>query len=298
MDSGRACNGPNNMTSPLFTSHVIHSRNDPRIKRIRALHSRQERDRTGRYYAEGIRFVSQAVRYNAPIETLVVCPSLLVHPYARKLARQQMQVGTPVLEVTQEVLHSIALVDEPQGIGAVLRQKWLPLERVRLGGKLCWVALDALRSPGNLGSVLRTSDAVGGAGLILLDDATDPYDPATIRASMGALFSQRFVRTNLPQFSRWKEHRNWHLVGTSPSAPADYHAVSYPSPAILLLGEERQGLSQDLQAMCDLVVRIPMVGRADSLNVAVAGGVMLYEMFNQMREIRKQKTEIRNQKQI
>jgi TrmH family RNA methyltransferase len=235
------------------------------------------------YYVEGTRFLAQAVRHNAPIQALVICPPLLAHPLAHKLALQQARAGVPILEISPEVMHSIAQVDDPQGIGAVVRQKWLPLERVKLSGKLCWIACDTVHSPGNLGTILRTSEAVGGAGLILLGDAADPYDPASVRATMGAIFSQRFVRATLPQLARWKAQRRWLLVGTSPSAPTDYQGVAYDRPAVLLIGGERKGLSGELQALCDLVVRIPMAGHTDSLNVAVATGVMLYELFNQAR---------------
>jgi TrmH family RNA methyltransferase len=265
---------------------VISSRNNPQIKRIRKLQLRDERERTGLFYIEGLRFVAEAVRHHAKIETLVFCPHLLTHPFARKLAQEQGRAGTPMLEVTPEVMHSIALVDDPQGLGAVVRQKWLPLERVKLGGKLCWLALESVQSPGNLGSILRTSEAAGGAGVILLGDSIDPYDPATVRATMGAMFAQRFVRTSIDEFARWKGQRQWTLVGTSPHAEMDYHSVIYPSPAVLLMGSERKGLSDELQALCDVMVRIPIVGRSDSLNIAVAAGVVLYELFNQRRSER------------
>jgi TrmH family RNA methyltransferase len=274
------------MTRRFNTAYKITSRNNIFIKRIRALHLREERERTGLYYVEGMRFVSQAARHNAHIETLVICPSLLSHPFANNLAQRIAASGVPTLEVSPEVLHSIALVNDPQGMGAVLRQRWQPLERVKLGGRLCWIAHDTVRSPGNLGSIIRTSDAVGGAGIILLGDSTDPYDPATVRASMGAMFTQRFVRTTPGDLALWKELRQWLLVGTSPTASTDYRAVDYRSaPVILLMGSERKGLSSELQSMCDVLVRIPMVGESDSLNISVATGVMLYELFNQKREL-------------
>ena len=264
---------------------VIASRNHIEIKRIRKLHLREERGSSGLFYVEGMRFVAMAVRHNAHIERLVVCPPLMAHPFARELARRQDEAGTPILRVTPEVMHSIALVDDPQGIGAVVRQRWQPLDKAKLGGRLCWLALDAVQSPGNLGTILRTSEAVGGAGIMLLGDAADPYDPATVRSSMGATFTQRYVRTTPEKLRRWKEERAWLLVGTSPSSPTEYNRVSYDAPTILLMGGERKGLPQELQAMCDIVVRIPMVGHADSLNLAVATGVVLYELFRQRRRV-------------
>ena len=262
---------------------LIESRNNNLVKRIRALHQRAERDRTGLYYVEGLRFVARAVHCHAWIETLVVCPTLLTHPFAQKLVRRLQRAGTPTLLVSPEVLYSLTLVDDPQGIGAVVRQRWDRLESVTPGEELCWIVHDLVQAPGNLGTILRTSEAVGGAGVILLDATTDPYDPATVRSTMGALFSQQFVRTTLPGFQRWKEAGSWYLVGTSPSAGADYHAITYGRPTLLFMGGERKGLSSTLQALCDVVVRIPMVGRSDSLNLAVATGVLLYELFNQRR---------------
>ncbi len=272
------------MKAALSSSRTIDSRNDIAIKRIRRLHLREERDRTGQYYIEGVRFVAQAVQHGVRIETLVVCRPLLTHAFTQQLVRRQRQAGTPILEVTPEVLQSIALVDDPQGIGAVVRQRWERLERVKPAGDLCWVAHDVVRSPGNLGTILRTSDAVGGAGVILLGDAVDPYDPATVRSSMGALFAQRVARTTVDGLLQWKQRHRCLLIGTSPTAPLDYHAVSYRSPAVLLMGGERKGLPSELQELCDVVVRIPMVGRGDSLNLAIATGVMLYELFNQRRD--------------
>jgi TrmH family RNA methyltransferase len=262
----------------------ISSRNDIRVRRIRRLHLREERNRTGRYYIEGMRFVSEAARHHAHIQTLVVCPPLLIHPFAQKLARRLRRAGTPTIVVTPEVLQSIALVDDPQGIGAVVQQRWESLEQIRPGGELCWIALDTVQSPGNLGTILRTSEAAGGAGLLLLGDAVDPYDPATVRSSMAAIFAQRFVRTTPAALARWATQQGCPLVGTSPAAAQDYHAVAYRAPTILLMGGERKGLSSELQALCDPLVRIPMVGRSDSLNLAVATSVMLYELFNQRRD--------------
>ena len=154
---------------------------------------------------------------------------------------------------------------------------------IRPDAELCWIALDAAQDPGNLGTILRTGDAVGAAGVILLGHAADPYDPAALRASMGAVFSQRLVRANFEDLVRWKERNGAALIGTSDAAPTDYQAVRYPRPAILLMGSEREGLSQEQQAACDHLARIPMVGHSDSLNLAVATAVMLYEIFNQRR---------------
>lgn len=265
-------------------STLLTERFDPQITRIQRLEKREERERTGLFYIEGMRFVIQALQQQTPIEQLVVCRELLTHPLARKLVQRQKKQGTPLLEVSRAVMESLTQVQDSQGLGAVARQRWQPLERVKPGKELCWVALETMRSPGNLGTILRTSDAVGGAGLLLIGHATDPYAPGTVRATMGAMFTQRFVRTSQEELLHWKRHGQYLLIGTSSTASQDYQEVTYNRPTILLIGEERRGLSTELQAMCDLMVSIPMIGTSDSLNVAMATGILFYELFNQRRK--------------
>src|SRR5579862_8276556 len=170
---------------------IIHSINSYEVRRIHRLRLRDERERTGLYYIEGLRFVDQAIQHGINIETLVVSRPLLNHPYAQRLIKKQQRLGTPILEVSPTVLHSFSLVDDPQGIGAVVKQRWDRLENLKIGEELCWLAHSSIRSPGNLGTILRSSEAVGGGGVILLDKQTDPYDPAVVRATMGAMFAQR-----------------------------------------------------------------------------------------------------------
>lgn len=272
------------MTIDTKRSTPLIERSYPLIERIQRLHTRVERERTGLFYIEGMRFVTQALHHQAKIEHLVICRELLVHPYAQRLVREQKKRGIPVLEVSRPVMERLSQVVDSQGLGAIVRQRWLRLEQVKPRSELCWIAVETLRSPGNLGTILRTSDAVGSAGLIVLGDATDPYDPGTVRATMGAMFTQRFVRTSKEEIMLWKRRKQYLLVGTSPTASQDYHDVCYKAPIILLIGEERKGLPPQLQALCDLMVSIPMVGESDSLNVAMATGVMLYELFNQRRK--------------
>jgi RNA methyltransferase, TrmH family len=262
-------------------SRILYSRNNPQIKRLRALHLRPERDQSGQFLIEGMRSLSEAAQQGAKIETLFVVPEMLTHPFARTLVRRLRIAGTPCLRLTPEVYYSVTQAEEPQGVGAIVRQKWDRLDTVKPSRGLCWIAAEAVQSPGNLGTIIRTSEAVGCAGLILIGDSADPYDPATVRASMGALFSQQFVRTSLEAFAAWKIRRQCTLVGTSPSAEKEYHALTYPGSTILLMGSEKRGLSDAIQTLCDVRVKIPMVGRSDSLNVAVATSVLLYEVFNQ-----------------
>lgn len=262
---------------------MITSRHNPSIKLIRSLRQRREREQTGLCFIEGIRIVAEAIQLGATVELLVTAPTLLTSPFGRQVVEEVRRSGIPCLEVSAEVFESFSAKDGPQGLGAVVRQRWQRIVEVVPGGELCWVALESVADPGNLGTILRTGDAVGAAGVILLGQATDPYDPAALRASMGAVFSQRLVRATSEELAQWKQEHNWYVVGTSGAALDDYQAVTYPAPLVLLMGSEREGLSPQLRALCDGLVSIPMVGRSDSLNLAVSTGVVLYEIFNQRR---------------
>jgi RNA methyltransferase, TrmH family len=250
----------------------------------RLISSADERRRTGLFFTEGLRFVARAVANPfSSLETAVVAPELLTNPFGHKLLRSLRDAKIPLLEVNAAVFRRLSRQEEPQGLGVVARQRWERLYRIRPDAGLCWLALDTVRAPGNLGTILRTMDAVGGAGLILLGDSIDPYDPVVVRATMGALFTQRFVRTTPTEFARWRDRHSVTLVGTSPHATEDYSTVSYPDRLVLWMGGERQGMTDDQMAACDRMVHIPMVGQSDSLNLATATAVLLYEVFNQRR---------------
>jgi TrmH family RNA methyltransferase len=263
---------------------VISSLHNTRVKQIRALKQRKERQRTGCFFIEGRQALIAAARAGAQIETLVLAPGLLAERRELSPVAQQLQGGVERIEVSAEVFRSLAARDNAHGIAAVVRQRWQSLAQIG-SGAACWVALEAIQYPGNLGSILRTCDATGAAGVILLGATSDPYDPEAVRARVGAIFSLGLVRASTAEFITWKCTRGVRVVGTSPAAVLDYRAASYGLPMILLMGSERSGLPQSLQNLCDAVVQIPMIGRSDSLNLAVATGLMLYEVFRQRRPI-------------
>ena len=262
---------------------IISSTANPRIKHIRSLATRQEREKAQQFFIEGMRIVGEAVQMGADIETLIYAPSLLKSQFALELIQQQQERGITCLEVSSEVFRSLSTKDGPQGIGAVLHQRWEQLEQVTPQQDDFWVALDAAQDPGNIGTILRTSDAVGCSGLLLLGHSADPYDPGALRASMGAVFSQRLIKTTFDDFLQWKQRHLLSVIGTSDSASTDYRAATYHRPVVLLMGSEREGLSRFQQSICDMMIQIPMVGRSDSLNLAVATGIVLYEIFYQTR---------------
>jgi RNA methyltransferase, TrmH family len=255
---------------------------NPHIKLIRKLREPKERKQSGLFYIEGLRIVAEAFLTGAKVEYLVIAPDLLTSDYANQLIRNEPAASLPRFELTPEAFSSFSLKDRPQGLGAVVHQNWSTLGNLSEKPGL-WVALDSVQDPGNLGTILRTADAVGCQGLVLLDQSTDPYDPTAVRASMGAIFSQKIIKTTIHDFTSWKETSELPVVGTSGVADLDYHQVHYPFPFILLMGSEKQGLLKQHLSLCDMIVKIPMVGRSDSLNLAVATAVVLYEVFNQQR---------------
>lgn len=263
---------------------MITSSANPLVKHIRKLRERKEREVSGLFYVEGLRIVAELAEKAGQIETLLVCPELLSGGFGRELLSKLIAGGVPVVNFSPAVFESFSLKDGPQGMAALAHQKWTPLEQVNPQVGECWVVLEAVADPGNLGTILRTLDAVGGQGVILLEQSTDPYDPTAIRASMGAVFAQHLVKTTLAQFSDWARAANWHIVGTSDAAVVDYHHTQYPGPFILMMGSERHGLSSQAMELCDQMVSIPMLGRGDSLNLAVATAVVLYEWLNKKRD--------------
>ncbi len=271
---------------------VISSTQNPRIKTIRALSQRKKRQETGLFFAEGIRLAGEAVQTGADIVALVVAPELLRSDFGRDVVDRAVADDVEILNVSADVFQTLSMKDGPRGIGAVVRQKWTALDDAGVGrddstvnDSLGWVILEDVGSPGNLGSVLRTCDAAGASGVILLGDTADPYDPEAVRGSMGAVFSQQVMRTSLEGLVQWKQRIDIPMIGTSDAAPIHYRKADYAPPVLLCLGGEQHGLSDELMDACDIVVQIPMAGRADSLNLAVAAGVMLYEVLGRVRGV-------------
>jgi TrmH family RNA methyltransferase len=258
----------------------ITSPNNRQIAQIRALRRRRERDGSGLFLAEGLRIVMEALTTRSAVECLVVAPDLLTSDAAWGVLEAARRRGVPRLAVSAEVFRSLSTRDRPAGLAAVVRQRWDTLASTGADGG-CWVALTEVQDPGNLGTVLRTADAAGAAGVILVGSGVDPYHPTAVRASMGALFSRRIVRASAGELVTWAARHGCRLIGASGAGDLDYRAVSYRRPLVLVMGSERQGLGGTLLGACAAVVRIPMLGRSDSLNLAVAASLLLYEALHQ-----------------
>jgi TrmH family RNA methyltransferase len=247
------------------------------IRRLQADRAHREARRT--FFIEGVRNVVHAIESGFHLETLVYGEKLLIVPIARRLVRDRCRSGTPTLHVSPEAFRQVSTTPRASGVGAIVAQRWSPLHGASPKAGLCWVVLEAVRSEGNLGSLIRTSEAIGGAGFIVVGPRIDPFSPGVVRASMGALFRQTFIRTNDWSLRNWVRRHRCRVIGASPDGSADLHRFDYPRPTILVLGEERRGLTPLQRGLCSHVVRIPMVGAANSLNLAVAGSLLLYEVY-------------------
>ena len=263
---------------------MINSTNNETIKLIRSLRHRKFREMNGLLYVEGLRPFVESLELANDLEMVLVAPALLNEDMNRVVDRCQ-SYGTRIIEVSEPVLRALSSRDKPEGVAAVVRQHWDSLDALQPSqGGSCWIALQSIREPRNIGAILRVSDAVGANGVILLDDSADPYSPLAVRASTGAVFSQGLVRSDFAAFKNWLKVHNCPCIGTSPDAEVDYIDLTFPSPVVLLMGSERVGLSAEQKSICDALVRIPMAGHVKSLNVAVSAGILLYEALNQARK--------------
>jgi TrmH family RNA methyltransferase len=225
----------------------------------------------------------EAMQAGGCVKTLIVAPELTQSSMVTDLLKETQKKNIEVLEVSREAFESFSLKEGPQGVAAVVQQRWNTLTEIDWTQPGLWVGLDTVADPGNLGTIMRTMDAVAARGILLIGSCTDPYDPSAIRASMGAIFSLKFVKVSVEEITNLKQECGLFLAGTSDSASKDYQEVTYPRDMILMMGSERQGLQKPLVELCDQMVSIPMSGTSDSLNLAVATGVMLYEVYNQHR---------------
>jgi RNA methyltransferase, TrmH family len=256
---------------------------NPLVKYVRSLREKKHRKREGLFLAEGLRILTEAREMGVLPEMLFLVTGDQ-HPLARDLINAMEAAGGDVICTSADILSKISGKDNAQAVVGVYRDRITPLEMIDRSSADIWIVAQSLRDPGNLGTILRTGDAVGAGGLILIDDCVDPFSVEAVRASMGALFTQSITQCRWEEFLPWLRSGSGQLVGTSLKTDHDYQGPRYASPTFLLVGNEAQGLPADYEAQCDLLVKIPMLGKADSLNAAVATAVMAYEILNQKRK--------------
>ncbi|MGE0706407.1 MAG: TrmH family RNA methyltransferase [Planctomycetota bacterium] len=254
---------------------------------LRELATRGARDRAGLAVVEGIAPFLQACAAGERLEAIAWSEVLLRSSTAQKLVRLQRRAGVPTRHLRPEAFRALSRAVRASGVAAVVRQRWRPLEAVdpRAGSYAdapLWLALERVRSDGNLGTLLRTAEAVGAAGLICVGEAVDPYSLAAIRSSMGALFHLTRVRASHEALAGWLRRHGALAIAATPHGERLYCEQPLRAPVVLFLGEERRGLTPEAFACCEARVRLPVLGRGDSLNVAIAGGVLLYDLLRRL----------------
>jgi RNA methyltransferase, TrmH family len=253
----------------------VTSLTNPLVKLARSLHQRKAREESGLFLAEGLKIVTEAVDLGFAPRHLLHGPGA-DHPVLRRVMRATEAAGGEVVEVSREVLEKIARRDNPQAVLGVFAQSFAPIEALAPASARCWVALQAVRDPGNLGTIVRTADAAGCGGVILIGDCCDPFSVEAVRATMGSIFAVPIYRLEVEAFLRWRKRWPGAVVATLLTAETDYRSADYRAPSLVLMGNEQAGLPTELAAACDVAVKIPMRGRADSLNLSVATGIMIY----------------------
>ncbi|CAN7163584.1 RNA methyltransferase [Phenylobacterium sp. LjRoot225] len=258
-----------------MSARTVTSLANTTVKAVRALHLRKERDETGLFVAEGLKNVTEGV-------DLGHAPRILMHgrdadhPLLTQAIAATLAAGGEVIEVTQDILAKVSRRDNPQAVVGVFAQTFRPLAEVDPKAAPCFVALHRVRDPGNLGTIVRTADAAGCGGVILVGECCDPYSVEAVRATMGSIFAVPLTRASEAEFADWRKSWPGSVVGTLLSATVDHRGADYRKPALVLMGNEQQGLPPEMAALCDVAVKIPMRGRADSLNLSVATGIMIY----------------------
>jgi TrmH family RNA methyltransferase len=257
----------------------VTSLTNPIVKDLRSLAMKKYRDQQGVFIAEGLKLVIDALDLGWIIKTLVYSKAGKGNSLVEQVAARTIAKGGDVLEVSEKVISAITRRDNPQMVVGVFEQKVQSLAAIRPLGNEVYVALDRVRDPGNLGTIIRTADAAGAKGIILIGDTTDPFSLETVRATMGSVFAMPLIRTSEAEFLSWRKSFSGLVVGTHLKGAVDYRTIPYANkPVILMMGNEQQGLPDQLASTCDKLARIPQEGRADSLNLAIATGVMLFEI--------------------
>ena len=246
------------------------------VKRLRSLRDKKARRAEGLFLAEGLRIIAEARDSGRLPEIIAFSAEGARHPLAAEIIAATEAAGGEAIETSPDILTKMSGKDNPQMLLGAYRQPGTELERIDRTASPLWIVAQALRDPGNIGTILRTGDAVGAGGLILIDDCADPFSVEAVRASMGAVFTQQVATARWPEFVAWLRDGDGQLVGTSLKATQDYLDAQYRPPCFLLIGNEQQGLPPDYEDECDSLVKIPMAGRADSLNAAMAAAVMAF----------------------
>lgn len=258
--------------------HKITSPANPLVKTMKSLHAKKGRAESGLFLAEGARLAAEAGALGVWPEIMMFAESALDRPQSRDLVQRAEKAGARCVATKESILAGVARRENPQTIVSAYRKWDTGVERLAVNGKL-WLALERVRDPGNLGTVLRTADAAGAGGVVLIGETCDPFSVEAVRASMGAIFATPFAQTDLAGFAAWANKSGMRIIGTSLRGVARHDGPPADGAIALLMGNEQSGLTEEGEAVCDTLVRIPMAGKADSLNLAAASAVMIYDFW-------------------
>lgn len=266
-------------TFPRNEPKLITSLTNDRVKAIRALDMRKVRKETGLFVAEGAALLVTARDNGFKPETIVYQAGSIESGVNKGLVTWALKEGAEVLEVSAQVLGKLSAKDNPQTMLGVFRQRFAaPPKPAAVPKDATWLALEEVRDPGNLGTIIRTCDAVGAAGVMLIGNCCDPFALETIRATMGSIFSVPLVKLERAAFLALAAHWPGDIVATHLDAREDFRTVAYRGPELVMMGSEGPGLSAELAAAATRRVKIPMSGRLDSLNLAIAAALTLYHV--------------------
>ena len=260
---------------------LITSATNPLIKMLRALDRKKTRQETGLFLAEGVRLIEQALSQGWEIDTLLVSTSGADRGFVGDLMARVAATGARLVQVPDRIAGSITRKDNPQAVIAAIRQQELGLERLDANHPGLWIGLYECRDPGNLGTILRTADCADVAGVVMIDQCCDPYSVEAVRASMGSLFDVRIARADFEAFNTWRKTAGLNMVAASVNGDTNHVGVNFVQPSVILMGNEQSGLPDTVETQCDTLCLIPMRGGADSLNLAQATAIMLYEGWRQ-----------------
>jgi len=253
---------------------------NPTVKYLRSLRDKKHRKRAGQFLVEGLRLLEDARESGRLPRQLVMAEGRDEHQLLARLESDVVAVGGEVITTTPDILSKITGKSNAQSVVGVFDEFDTSLANLDRGSANNWLVAQDLRDPGNLGTMLRTGDAVGAGGLILIDDCADPFCAEAVRASMGAVFTLGVAQARWEEFVPWLRGGAGQLVAASLRDAIPYRGAPYAAPCFILIGNESQGLPEAYEAECDLRVTMPMKGRADSLNAAVAGAVLAYEVLD------------------
>lgn len=267
-----------------MTRKIITGYSNPTVKFVRSLREKKHRRRERKFLAEGLRLLTDAREGGRLPEILLMAQGREGHPLLDELEADVVRAGGEVIELPLDILAKVTGKENPQAVAGVFAEWDTAIGLIDRNAAPIWLVAHAMRDPGNLGTMLRTADAVGAGGLILIDDCVDPFSVEAVRASMGAIFTERLAQARWDDFIAWLRQGEGQLVAASLREAVPYRGAAYASPCFVMVGNESRGLPEDYEMACDLRVTMPMKGRADSLNAAVAGAVLAYEVLASLPE--------------